>query len=188
MQGFWILDTVVPALSKCLSHTSAHMLINTKGGQESRIDCPSQSLWCWFTWQQKTGPPAFHSSFTLEKLAWASSVMYRLQPYISLCLADIDFYLQGVVKEASSSCAAPQEATLTRTHRHTTRSTEKWLHLKVPQMITLLSEWGHLKVWAVWLIRKAFFKSKYCNIVLSARKHTKMWADCWCAWQHISAV
>lgn len=34
--------------------------------------------------------------------------MYRLQPNISLCLADIDFfYLQGVVKEASSSYMPP---------------------------------------------------------------------------------
>lgn len=54
--------------------------------------------------------------------------MYRLQPYISLCLADIDFYLQGVVKEASSSCAAPPEAALTPTHTHS----QKWLQLKVP--------------------------------------------------------
>lgn len=33
--------------------------------------------------------------------------MYRLQSNISLCLADIDFYLLGVVKEASDSCIPP---------------------------------------------------------------------------------
>lgn len=33
--------------------------------------------------------------------------MYRLQPNISLCLADIDFHLQGVVKEASNSYIPP---------------------------------------------------------------------------------
>lgn len=33
--------------------------------------------------------------------------MYQLQPNISLCLADIDFHLQGVVIEASDLCIPP---------------------------------------------------------------------------------
>lgn len=36
--------------------------------------------------------------------------MYQLQPNISLCLADIDFYLQGVVKEASNSYIPPLQS------------------------------------------------------------------------------
>lgn len=56
--------------------------------------------------------------------------MYQLQPNISLCLADIDFYLQGVVKEASNSYIAPlqslqrllvkelQEPSDTHMHKH----------------------------------------------------------------------